>query len=978
MKCPACGRENLPGASRCAGCARPLAAATGRPGGDVGAGSAAGAPAGRAGSAPAPGPAAPPPAPDHDATGVPSPAGARPGTDHLATGGFGGPRGPAATPPALVAGAALGSRYLIESVLGEGGMGMVYRARDLELNRTVALKVIRPELASRPEILDRFKREILLASQVTHRNVVRIFDLGEAGDLRFISMSFIEGESLRALLDREGPLTAERGVPLVRTIALALAAAHEAGIVHRDLKPHNVLIDRDGQPYIGDFGISRSMDSDGGTMTETGAILGTVDYMSPEQARADVPDHRSDIYSLGMMMFEMFTGALPFRASNPLSVMVKRVHEDAPAPTQVRPGMPPWLSAIIMRAMQRDVAARYQTVAELVADLDRQRATRARRRLFGRRAAIAAIALALAGAGIPLVMRLVASRPQVVPAVKTSLAVLPFRNDTGDPRFDWVRSGVTSVVRTGLIQARALRLAGDDRVDEILDLLKPAPGEEARPANAQRIGRLAGVDNVLAGSLVRIGDQFRFDAQILKLGDRAIAGTTPVVVDGAGEAAIVGMMDDLTRRVRDELGVGRAWGEKDVRAAQLSTASVAALSAYGEGLALERAGNDLEAVKKLEAAVAADPRFAVARAALADTYDRLGHSDKARQAADEALASARDVSPWEAARIRATRARLAGDLGEAEKALVTIVEAAPNDPASLLDLGQVQEDRGNLTGALDSIGRAVSLDPRHAGAQYALARAQSRAGRTADAVASLNKALALHTESGNDEGRAATLNGLGSIEMGLNQFDEAERHFKESLDLRRRIGDTRGVSICLNNLSLVSRERGRYDEAIRFAQEARAAGAEIGDQEHVALSWTRLGETYEDAGRPEEALNAYQESLKVLRESGDDSGVGNSLRNLGYINAVLGRYVEAFFFMKEGLAKARSLEDKQPLMRALSDIAVVEQFQGRYEEALSYDLESLDMAHALQDGATAGLLQGNMAEIHADQGDYGAALALFA
>jgi tetratricopeptide (TPR) repeat protein/TolB-like protein len=855
-------------------------------------------------------------------------------------------------------------------------MGMVYRARDLELHRTVALKVIRPELASRPEILDRFKREILLASQVTHRNVVRIFDLGESGDLRFISMSFIEGESLRALLDREGPLAPERGVPLVRTISLALQAAHEAGIVHRDLKPHNVLIDRDGQPYIGDFGISRSMDSDG-TMTETGAILGTVDYMSPEQAKGDVPDHRSDIYSLGMMMFEMFTGALPFRASNPLSIMVKRVHEDAPAPSQVRPGLPPWLSAIILRAMQRDMAARYQTVADLVADLDRQRATRARRRRLGRRAAVAALALAAATAAIPLGMRLIASRPQAVPAVKTSLAVLPFRNATGDPRFDWVRSGVTSVVRTGLIQAKALRLAGDDRVEEILDLLKPPPGEEARPANAQRIGRLAGVDNVLAGSLVRIGDQFRLDAQILRIGESGIAGTTAVVVDGKGEAAIVGMMDDLTRRVRDELGVGRAWGEKEIGAAQLSTSSVAALSAYGEGLALQRAGNDLEAVKKLEAAVADDPRFAVARSALADSYDRLGHTDKARQAADEALAAARDASPWEVARIRATRARLAGDFDEAEKALATIVDAAPNDAASLVELGLVQEERSDLTKALESLGRAVDLDPRHPGAQYALGRVQWQAGRTADAVASMNRALGLHGESGNDEGRATILNALGGIEMGLNQFDEAERHFNDSLEIRRRIGDRRGVGACLNNLSLVNRVRGRYDAAIRFAEQARTVSTELGDQERIAVSWTSLGESYQDAGRPEEALAAYQESLKVVRESGNETGLGQSLRNLGYINAVLGRYVEAFFFMKEALAKARSAGDKGSLTDALADIALVEQLQGRYEEALPYYLEALDLARALEDKATAALWQVNMAEIHADQGDYGAALGLF-
>ena len=967
MKCPACGRDNLPGASRCAGCARTLPAAAGLP-------PSTGLPADSAvrsvPGAPAAGmPVAPhrPPTDDAGATGVLDPAGAGP----IVVGGA-----PAAPLPALVAGTPLGTRYRIESVLGEGGMGMVYRARDMELNRTVALKVIRPELASRPEILDRFKREILLASQVTHKNVVRIFDLGEVGDLRFISMSFIEGESLRALLDREGPLTAERGVPLVRIIALALQAAHDAGIVHRDLKPHNILIDRDGQPYIGDFGISRSMDSDG-TMTETGAILGTVDYMSPEQARGDIPDHRSDIYSLGMMMFEMFTGTLPFRASNPLSVMVKRVHEDAPSASQVRPGMPPWLSAIILRAMQRDEAARYQTVADLVRDLDRQRASRARRRLLGKRVVIAAVVLAAAGAAVPLGMRLVASRSQVVPAVKTSLAVLPFRNETGDAKFDWVRSGVTSVVRTGLMQARALRLAGDDRVQEILDLLKPAAGEETRDATVQRLGRLAGVDNVLAGKLVRVGEQFRFDARILRIGESGILGTTPIVVDGTGEAAILTMMDDLTRRVRDDLGVGRSWGEKEIGAAQLSTKSVEALSLYGEGLALQRSGNDIEAVKKLEEAVAKDPRFAVAQATLAESYDALGYADKAKKTADEAMASARDISPWEAARIRATRARLLGDLDEAEKALRTIVDAAPNDPASLLDLGLVQEERGDLAAATATLERAVTLDPRHPGVQYALGRVEYRAGRPADAIAAFNQALALHGESGNDEGRATILNGLGNVHRGLNQFDDAERYFSESLAIRRRIGDNRGVAVCLHNLALVNRLRGRYDDAIRFAQQSREVAAGMGDGQRLAEAWMSLGETYQFAGRPEEALTAYQESLKIIRETGSEDSLAQSLRNLGYVNAILGRYVEAFFFMKEAVAKTRAGGDKAALMPALSDIAMVEQLQGRYEEALGYNIEGLGLARAVDDKVAIATFQTNMAQIHEDQGDYGAALGLF-
>ena len=953
MNCPACGRENLPGAARCGGCGKAL-------------------PSTRAEVAPS---RAPDPAPESSlgqgggGTIVTSLGVGRSGFPPGTTGAF-------AAFQTLAPGMSIGTRYHIEAVLGEGGMGMVYRAVDRELSRTVALKVIRPELASRPDILDRFKREILLASQVTHKNVVRIHDLGESGDLRFISMSFIEGESLRSLLDREGVMTPDRGVPIVRQVALALQAAHDAGIVHRDLKPHNVLIDRDGQPYVGDFGISRSMDSQG-TMTETGAILGTVDYMSPEQARGDVPDHRSDIYSLGIMMFEMFTGALPFRAANPLSVMVKRVHEDAPQPSAVRPGMPPWLSAIILRAMQRDVRTRYQTLTDLVRDLDRQRATRAARRLLGKRVAVAAGAVLLAGLLGVAGWRLLQSRAAAPVAVKTSLAVLPFRNATGDARFDWVGAGATSVIRTGLVQARALRLAGEDRVDEVLGVLKPAAGEEARPATVQRLGKLVGVENVLSGSLLRIGGNFRLEASLMRVGDTAIAATRPIVVDGAGEGAIPSMMDDLTRKVRDELGVSRGWGEKRAGAA-VSSRSVEALALYGEALTLARAGNQMEAAKRLEQAVKKDTGFAIAQALLARTYDELGYADKAKEAARRAADMARDASPYEAAYIRAVRARLTQDLVAAEKAYAEIAALLPNSADAHFDLASVQEQRGALAQALASLRRVLALDPKHAGAHFAMGRVLAKMGNGAEAIDALQAALELHRASGNEEGAATALNGLGNTYKMLGQFDEAGRRYDESLAIRRRIGDRRGEIVGLINLARLRADEGRYDDAIRQGQAALLVAREIGYTAGLADAHRFLGDTFQAAGRLEEAMASYQESLKIMRELDDEARLAATLSSVGFVNAALGRYLDAFFVLKEALAKRRAIGDKLELSRSLIDIGGVEEIQGRYDEALKYDTEALTLAKEIGEKQVTCHVAGNLSSIQDDQGTYGGALALLA
>jgi serine/threonine-protein kinase len=273
------------------------------------------------------------------------------------------------SPTDLVPGYVLGGRYEIQRVVGSGGMGLVFQAHDRELDELVALKVLKPDMiSSDPSLLDRFKQEIRVARRVTHRNVVRTYDLGDMEGIKFISMEYIQGMTLKQLIRKRGALPTGVGIRIAKQTASGLAAAHHQGVVHRDVKPQNIILTPTSDVKIMDFGIARPVDREG--MTATGLIIGTPDYMSPEQVQGQKGlDHRSDIYSLGVVLYEIFTGVLPFAGESKLSVAMKHVQENPAPPRAINQNMPAPLELIIIRCMKKDPAERYQKVEDLFSDL---------------------------------------------------------------------------------------------------------------------------------------------------------------------------------------------------------------------------------------------------------------------------------------------------------------------------------------------------------------------------------------------------------------------------------------------------------------------------------------------------------------------------------------------------------------------------------------------------------------------------------
>src|SRR5437016_1085827 len=429
--------------------------------------------------------------------------------------------------PMLEPGAILAQRYEILEILGEGGMGAVYKAMDRELSRPVALKVIRPDLAGNQAILDRFKQELLLAREVTHKNVIRIYDLGEAEGMKFITMEYVEGKDLRTLIHEKTKLAPEEAVEIMQQVCRALEAAHSVGIIHRDLKPQNVMRDKSGRILVMDFGLARTLEGDG--MTQTGALVGTMDYMSPEQALGKELDQRSDVFALGLIFYELLTGKMPYKADSVVASLLKRTQERAAPVSSHDATIPQALSNIVGKSMEPDVKLRYQTAAEILNDLNAWQGKGAAAtlhfpavRTWGQDIpwhwiGVAVVVMALAVTGFLLRDKLFGPSAKTATAPVVSLAILPFRNASGDTSLNWLGPTLAEMLRTDMGESASLRTVPSDRVNQILHDLRVAPDATLDPDTLRRVAEFTSADRLLWGQYIKLGDQIRIDATIQDL-----------------------------------------------------------------------------------------------------------------------------------------------------------------------------------------------------------------------------------------------------------------------------------------------------------------------------------------------------------------------------------------------------------------------------------------------------------------------------
>ncbi len=832
----------------------------------------------------------------------------------------------------LQPGVLFGGRYEIMGVLGQGGMGAVYKARDRELDRLIALKVIRPELATDPAILARFKQELILSRNITHKNVVRIYDLGEAEGIRFISMEYVDGEDLRTILRRNGKFAPKDAISVVEQVCRALDSAHSEGVIHRDLKPQTIMRDKNGRIVVMDFGLARSLGDSG--MTQTGAIVGTMEYMSPEQALGTTLDQRSDIFSVGLIFFELLIGKAPYQADTAIASLMKRTREEAQSASDADASVPRSLSAIVSRCLEREPANRYYSAVELLQQLTTWEAnpsvspetlsqmishpivrpSRFSVDLPGKSwmwiaGAVLVIALATF-AGRTLLNRGGTSSGEMaqgIPSLKQGkyVAILPLKLVGDQKALGYVADGIQEALGTKLFQLKEVHLASADAVDKAA----------AKDLPLTRLARELGVNLVLQGSVQGNSDRLRVTLSL----DDATTGKRVWSQEFPGAPGdVLALEDQIYGNVATALAL-KPSDEEQARVGAHPTENVKAYDLYLQGRNTLRNGHSQDdyrrAVGLFEQAIDKDPNFALAYSGLADSSVRMYGESK--------------ESIW------AQKATLAAQQAE---------RLSNNLPEVHLSLGSVYSTTGKNTEAVSELKKALELAPNSDEAYRHLGDAYSRSGQSDEAIAAYQKAVAAnaynwlnHIALGKaylelgDAAKAlpefqkvtelAPDNPLGYADIGSlylreGKWSESIPQFQKALAL---VPDADTYS----NLGTAYFFLKNYDQATKMYEKA----VEMTPNDEVLLG--NLGDSYRWSGHSDQAATAYGKAISLaFQELQVNPRSAAIMGDLGLLYAKKGDATNALQYTNQ--ARAIKPDDVQLIYSEVQ----VKTLIGKPEEAL--------------------------------------------
>ena len=881
-------------------------------------------------------------------------------------------------------GAVLGRRYEILQLLGEGGMGSVYLARDREVNRIVALKVIRPELTGNLAVLDRFKQELVLSHQVTHKNVIRIYDMGDADGLKFITMEFVEGEDLRTLIHERKKFSPEEAVEITQQICRALEATHSVGVIHRDLKPQNIMRDKSGRILLMDFGLARTLEGDG--MTQTGALVGTMEYMSPEQALGKALDPRSDLFTVGLILYELLTGKMPFQAESAVASLIKRTQERAVPVSEHDETIPRPLTNIVSKCLERDPGLRYPSAAEMLRDLDVWQGKGAAATLsfyasvkpWGQSLpwpmlTVIATVLILASVGYvfrgPLLSPL-AKKATAGPVL--SLAVVPFQNKSGDQSWDWFGSSLADMLSTDVGQSAHVRAVSSDRVQQVFHDLRIAPNAIVDSSSLGLIAEFTNADTLVWGQYTKLGDQIRIDAT---LQDRKHNRTIQVKSEATSQKDLSAAVDRLAEMIRQNLALpSDLVKELQAQSFKPTSTSVDALRDYNEGLQFLRQGNNLEAQKRLVAATKEDPQFAVAYSRLGEAYSALGYDAEAERSSRRAVELSKSLPLAQKYFIEASLARVTKDNQKAVAAYENLATSFPDNLEVQFALGHLYEDTGALDKARASYEKLLARDPKNVDALLHTGWVEVRSNNSQGSLDYLNRALTLAVQLGNDAEKALILDAIGTAYQYMNKRDEALNNLQQALLIKRKLSDKGGIAETLNSMAGVQQDIGKPDQAQKSYEEAVSLRREIGDKKGLGRSLTDLGLFKESLGRYDEALALSKEGLAPLREVGDRQNESNCLNNIGWIYLDKADYENAMTYFQQALDIRQKIGSPAFIADSFYNIGDTYTRMGQYNQATDDFLKALDLWRKAGDNRGVAFASYGLGKIFQYQGRYGAAL----
>ena len=846
----------------------------------------------------------------------------------------------------IAPGSDFGPRYRIEALLGQGGMGRVYKAYDKDLDRTVAIKVVRDGAIGESDALKRFKQELVLASKISHKNILRIHDMGDVGGLRFISMAFVEGQDLQHIIRDNPKMPLERILNFARQIAEALAAAHAEGVVHRDLKPQNLLVDKNDQIYVCDFGLAKSFEEGAIGMTRTGAFLGTPRYMSPEQVEGKPADGRADLYAFGLILYEMVVGDVPFTGESTLKVMYQRIQEKPKSPKILRPDLPNWLVKIIMRCLERDPNDRYQNAYEILADLQGGQSGSGVSRVGMSRigsgsqsviiqipefashrwvwivaGAVAALLLALA---IPPVRHLIpgfrveqtgpgGSASSGIPPLSSGryVAILPLQVLGDQSQLGYLAQGIQEALSAKLFQLKGVHVTSSDAANK---------ADPKQPL--QKIARSLGANTLVTGMLQGNGDKIRI---ILNLED--VVNNKRVwsqQFDGV-PADLFTLEDHIYAQVVSAMDVNPT-NEENANAEARPTDNVASYDFYLRGRNALRV-NDAKSIQSaldfFNQAVKQDPKFALAYTGVAQASLRMYGvtndgfwTQKALAAAQQAL-QLNDKLP-EVHSTLGSVYRATGKYSEAIAELNRAQALAPNSDEVYWRLGNVYLSKGDMPHAIEAYQKAVQLNPYYWVNENSLGDAYFQTGDYDKALAAFKQVTTLEPDVN-----------AGYVNSGTVLVQQGK--YAEAVPLLQRALQIEPDATAYTNIGTA------YFFLRRFAEAAQAFEKAVAINANDTQLVVNLGDAYRALGQKDKAQAAYQQAISVgykqLQVNPQDAEVMAEIA-LSYANVGNVKDAEAL------IGRARAL-DKKDVNIAYTEVQIAA-LTGKSSQAVALLADALE------------------------------------